>query len=217
MKYKVLLIDDSKVSIAYYRDILKNLEIDCDGSTSASEGIQKALENNYDCIITDYEMPEMNGGEVVKLLKEAFTDRILPIIVLTSKQSEKLISEVLSNGADNYILKKEEPYSIALKIKNAINTANLQRELIQTKQNKTVKEMIATYNHEFNNVLAILQMDIKIYTKKYHQGDDAPLKGILKTTDRLIKLVEQIGQIESYEDQTYIPGIQMVKLKKEDQ
>lgn len=217
MSNRVLLIDDSKTSLAYYKDVLAKYDIECDGTTSASEGIQKAIDNNYNCVITDYEMPEMTGTEVVRLLKEAFQDNVLPIIVLTSRQSEQLIEQCLENGADNYILKNEEPYSIALKIKNAVKLGHLQKELIQNKQTQSIKEMITTYNHEFNNALAILKMDIKIYAKKYHDNDLSKLESILKTTDRLVNLVDEINKFESYDNETYIDGVDMVKIgTKED-
>lgn len=107
MKKKILIIEDEK-------DLVKGLkinladegyEVDC--AFDGAEGLHKAMEQTPDLIILDIMLPEMNGLEVCRELRQKNID--IPIIMLTAKGEE--IDKVLGLeiGADDYITK---PFSL---------------------------------------------------------------------------------------------------------
>ncbi|MFB6360677.1 MAG: response regulator, partial [Halobacteriales archaeon] len=71
---------------------------------SASEGLSQLSEGNFDCVVSDYDMPEKNGIEFLETVREDFSD--LPFILFTGKGSEEIASEAISAGVTDYLQKE---------------------------------------------------------------------------------------------------------------
>lgn len=106
--YKMLIIDDN--------DDIRNFLVDefskhfmVDTAEDGKQGLEKARENNPDLIICDVMMPEMDGFEVTRYLKEDFQTCHIPIILLTAHSSIEHQVEGIQSGADAYIMK---PFSL---------------------------------------------------------------------------------------------------------
>ena len=104
---KVLIVDDSvDLCSAIKKNLMNNnYEVDC--AYDGKKGLRKALENNYDIILLDIMMPQMNGFKVLEELRKQ--QRAVPIILLTAKNdvSDKIAG--LELGADDYI---QKPFNI---------------------------------------------------------------------------------------------------------
>jgi len=105
MNKKILIVDDS----ATIRNLVKlALKLDGYEITSAIDG-QDALEKlgkiNVDMLITDLNMPNMDGRELIRNVREIPEFANLPIIVLSSLSSAKDISNTMEIGADSYVTK----------------------------------------------------------------------------------------------------------------
>ncbi len=106
--WKVLIVDDNYEIREYLSDELKHhcdIEIAVDGK----EGLEKAKELNPTLIICDVKMPEMDGLEVTRRLKDNFETSHIPIILLTAMSSETIKLQGSECGADAYIMK---PFSM---------------------------------------------------------------------------------------------------------
>ena len=106
--YKMLIIDDN--------DDIRNFLVDefskyfmVEVSENGKEGLHKAVETSPDLIICDVMMPEMDGFEVTRRLKEDFQTCHIPIILLTAHSSIEHQLEGIQSGADAYIMK---PFSL---------------------------------------------------------------------------------------------------------
>lgn len=75
--------------------------------TSALELID---EYDFDCVVCDYQMPEMDGLELLEKVREDFGDDV-PFILLTGKGREEVAVKALNLGADRYLQKKNDPKS----------------------------------------------------------------------------------------------------------
>lgn len=104
---KVLIIEDDKSTLAGIIEILNSEQFVCESSETGSEGLEMALNNNFELILLDLMLPEINGMEICKELRRQ--GNMTPIIMLTAKKEEidKIIGFEL--GADDYITK---PFSI---------------------------------------------------------------------------------------------------------
>lgn len=113
-KKKILLIDDE----ADLCTLVKiNLEFDSNYEVevaySGEEGVRKAMESEYDLVITDFKMPGMNGEEVVKRLKEM---KVPPPIIIFSiyhddsstinKKTRERVDGMISKPIDHELLNK---------------------------------------------------------------------------------------------------------------
>jgi len=90
-------------------------------ATSASEGLDRLAEGAFDCVVSDYDMPDMNGIEFLKAVRAAYPD--LPFVLFTGKGSEEIASEAVSAGVSDYLQKRggTERYTLlANRIENLV-------------------------------------------------------------------------------------------------
>ncbi|TKX60786.1 response regulator, partial [Halorubrum sp. SP9] len=119
----VLLVDDDPALAGLTADILSEQESQfaVETVTSASEGLDRLATDNFDCIVSDYDMPGQNGIEFLKTVREE--DPALPFILYTGKGSEAVASDAIASGVTDYLQKDSgtAQYTIlANQIRNAV-------------------------------------------------------------------------------------------------
>ncbi|TKX80337.1 PAS domain S-box protein [Halorubrum sp. SD626R] len=119
----VLLVDDDPALAGLTADILSEQESQfaVETVTSASEGLDRLATDNFDCIVSDYDMPGQNGIEFLKTVREE--DPALPFILYTGKGSEAVASDAIAAGVTDYLQKDSgtAQYTIlANQIRNAV-------------------------------------------------------------------------------------------------
>ena len=87
---------------------------------SAIEGIQKLAEMDYDAVVSDYQMPVMDG---IGFLKEVRKRSSIPFILFTGRGREEIVIEAINSGADYYIKKGGEAKAQFTELTNAIKQA----------------------------------------------------------------------------------------------
>jgi PAS domain S-box-containing protein len=97
-----------------------------DTVTSASEALQKIKSISYDAIVSDYQMPEMDGIALLKEIRAEFPD--LPFIIFTGKGREEVVIEAFDNGADFYLQKGGTPTPQFLELGHKIIAAVRRRQ-----------------------------------------------------------------------------------------
>lgn len=103
MKKILLVEDDSRVSAFIIKGLQEegyDVALAMDGKT----GLQMALQGNYDLVILDIMIPEMNGIEVCKALRKQHTH--VPVLFLTALGSTENVVMGLDSGADDYLSKQ---------------------------------------------------------------------------------------------------------------
>lgn len=102
---KILLVDDHKVvrdGLKYYFEESEEYEIS-DEAAHGKEALEKLESGQFDLVITDLSMPEMDGIELMKNIKERLPE--LPVIALTMLGETQHIKQMISNGVNGYLLK----------------------------------------------------------------------------------------------------------------
>ena len=91
---------------------------DIDQAVDGVEAVDYASKNEYDIILMDWNMPNMNGLEAVKEIRAA--ENNTPIVMVTTEAEKANIVTALKAGANNYVVKPFEPNVILEKIKAAM-------------------------------------------------------------------------------------------------
>jgi CheY-like chemotaxis protein len=117
---KVLVVeDDESLRNLYSKSLrLKNFKVET--ATDGADALVKVGLFRPDVIILDIFMPELDGIEVLKILKTDPEFKKIPILMLTSASEIKVIKECLERGATGYIVKGGSPEDIVKKINNII-------------------------------------------------------------------------------------------------
>jgi len=98
-------------------------------ATSARDALERVESMEVDCIVSDYEMPETNGLELLDAVRDGTPD--LPFIVFTGKGSEEIASDAITRGATDYLQKGggTEQYEIlANRVTNSVAKYRLTKQ-----------------------------------------------------------------------------------------
>jgi putative two-component system response regulator len=132
---KVLIVDDQEVNVLLLERMLRGSNYTSITSTmDPGEVCALHLENRYDLILLDLQMPGMDGFQVIEGLKKIDPDGYLPVLVITAQPGHKL--RALQAGAKDFISKPFELPEVLVRVHNMLEVRLLHKEL-----------------HNYNNIL----------------------------------------------------------------
>jgi DNA-binding NtrC family response regulator len=130
MTERVLLVDDEEEYLEIMSERMRARDIDVTTSTSAREALDMIATESFDAVIMDFMMPEMNGIEALKAIKEKNPE--MQIILLTGHATVEKTVEAMKAGAMDLIEKPADLDALSEKIKSAHN----QKALIVAKKDQ---------------------------------------------------------------------------------
>ncbi len=104
---RVLVVDDNKINLKVTEGVLKSFQIKPDLVSSGAEAIEKVREKQYDMILMDHLMPEMDGVEATRRIRELETGytQNVPIIALTANKDEGIREYLLGQNINDFLTK----------------------------------------------------------------------------------------------------------------
>lgn len=120
MAYNVLIVDDSTPMRAVIKKIVKASGFNVGRFFEAANGLEalKVLNEEWlDLVLTDYNMPDMNGLELVEEMKREETLKSMPIVMITTEGSRERVEEFMAKGVMEYIKKPFTSEQIKQKLK----------------------------------------------------------------------------------------------------
>jgi len=140
MSERVLLVDDEEEFLDIMSERMRNRGMEVVTASSAKEALEKIENDLFDAIILDFMMPEMNGLETIKAIKEKKPE--LQVILLSGQTTLEKGIEAMKLGALDVVEKPADMESLVAKIKKAES----KRALIVDKQTQEkVKEMLKRF------------------------------------------------------------------------
>ena len=106
-KNVILIAEDSMITAELERNILVNAGYEADVATDGVDAMEKLHSKKYDLLVTDIDMPRMNGFELTSKVRTDKRLKDTPVIIVTSKEQIEDKRRGIEVGADAYILKKE--------------------------------------------------------------------------------------------------------------
>lgn len=120
IKYKALIADDEDRIRKLLSMYLEREEFEIDEARDGKEALELAMEHEYDVILLDIMMPEIDGITVCNAIREKKTT---PILMLTAKGEETNRVQGFESGADDYIVKPFSPREVVLRVKAVLRRA----------------------------------------------------------------------------------------------
>lgn len=130
MAEKILVIDDEETTVELLRMLMEKRGFEVIKAHSAEEGLRKAYRHQPDIVLLDIMMPDMDGWEVCKRLRE-MSD--VPIIFLTARGEGKDIVRGLEMGADDYVIKPYDNEELIARVRAHLRRSpkpNMSEELV---------------------------------------------------------------------------------------
>ncbi|MEH7403570.1 MULTISPECIES: response regulator transcription factor [Bacillaceae] len=111
---KVLIIEDDQSIALLQRDYLEINDFEVEIESNGKSGLQKALSKEYDLIILDLMLPELNGFEICKKIRES---KDIPILIVSAKTEDIDKIRGFGLGADDFIVKPFSPSELIARVK----------------------------------------------------------------------------------------------------
>lgn len=119
----VLVVDDSITARKHIIRVLNNLGInDIVQATNGREAVESISKQFFDLIVTDYNMPEMDGQELTRYIREQSQQRSIPILMVTSEASSSHLAGVKQLGVSAMCDKPFEPNEVKSLLRNILLT-----------------------------------------------------------------------------------------------
>ncbi|MEA3513083.1 MAG: response regulator [Campylobacterota bacterium] len=104
---RILIVDDSSTMRRIIGNVVQQLGVAKEDFDEAEDGVVAwklfQEKNNYDVVLTDWNMPNMNGLELVKTIRSK--DKKIPIVMITTEGGKGEVITALKAGVNNYIVK----------------------------------------------------------------------------------------------------------------
>jgi len=172
-------------------------------STSARHVLDTASITSYDAIVSDYQMPGMDGIAFLKMVRERFGN--IPFILFTGRGREEVAIEALNNGADFYLQKGGEPTAQFAELANKIQYA-VARKRAETELQRKNDELNASYEQIAANEEELRQQ-LEELTEKQEalQSSEEKFRAFTENIPDLTTIVDMTGVY------TYVsPSIQRI-------
>lgn len=186
----ILLIDDDQRLGELLSEYFKSFEMQLDHALRPSEGFEKLESRDYDLIILDVMLPEMDGFEVCKTIRKSSN---IPILMLTARGevTDRIVG--IEIGADDYLPKPFEPRELVVRIQNILKRSKNEKgqsnnailsfgDLVIDKELRQVtinNNPVSLSSMEYNMLLLLADKPNKIFSRdeilNYLKGIDADI------------------------------------------
>ncbi|WP_226581762.1 response regulator [Halobacillus litoralis] len=120
---KILIMDNDESLRYMLTEFCKHAQWDSETASNGREGVEMFLKGDYDVILVDYHMPEMDGLQTVREIRKHNT--VVPILVLTVDERQEVADRFLEEGATDFALKPVKAPDLISRIKLHAQIANM--------------------------------------------------------------------------------------------
>jgi signal transduction histidine kinase len=221
---KVLLIEDEPEVRESYIDMLNLLGYDVEPAENGMDGLNKLDKNNYDIVITDLNMPVMNGLETLRRIKKKELDT--EVIVVTGFATIENAIGAMKQGAFDYITKPVSIEHVKIVLNKCLQKINARREnanlrTMNTKLhelNELKDKFITITNHELRTPLAVLKgyLDLlNLEIEGNHNGEVKEYVDIInETVEEMVEMVDSMHDLSNYTKITNNSNITCIELNE---
>jgi len=119
--YRILIVDDDKDTLSFVTTVLNEAAMSVVAISNPIQVVEKLTGRHFDLIILDMHMPDVNGLELAKMIRQCGEHASTPIIFLSAETDPELQAEVYMMGADEFVQKPVKPDRLLRVVRNRIS------------------------------------------------------------------------------------------------
>jgi len=206
---KILVIEDEDQVRESYYDMLNFFGYHVDTVSNGQEGMARIIKKDYDIVVTDLNMPQMNGIDVLKYIKKK--KPYIEVIVITGYATLENAIEAMKVGAYDYFAKPIDIEHVRIVLSKCIKQIQSRRENEElrslTQRLKELNELkdkfITITNHELRTPVTVLKgyielIDYFLEDSRNKEINEA-IEIVMETMRELVSIVEQMHDISSFD------------------
>ena len=150
-KPRILIVDDEERNLKLISAILKNYDYAFETARNGVEALEKTKQFNPDLIFLDVMMPEMNGYEACRRLKENPATQYIPVVMVTALADRESRIKGLESGANDFLTKPVDSPELMVRIKNLLQVKEFDdflkhhNELLDAEVKKKTSQLRESY------------------------------------------------------------------------
>ena len=200
---KVLLAEDDPTQRLVVAHLVRNAGYVVETVSDGKSALARILEETFDILITDLDMPGLDGSCLCQRIREASLANYLYILMLTAHTGDVDVAAGLEAGADDFVRKPANPVELLARLKNGSRIVKLQREAYK---NSITDALLGIFNrrylihqlrcevwraHRYQRPLTVLMIDLdhfkQINDRFGHSAGDQVLVGFARKARGLIR------------------------------
>lgn len=190
---RILVVDDQPSTIQIVGSVLGKLGYEIVPALDGPSALKRLANHLPDLILLDLLMPEMDGCEVCRRLRENPDWQDLPVIFVSASDDKNLVVQALEAGGVDYITKPFHQAELILRVKTQLDLKIARDRLKQLAQDKD--ELLGILAHDLKNHLGGMQMSSELLDKRLeYLGDERAArlsKNILRSGGQLLAFVKE--------------------------
>ncbi|MBI1922480.1 MAG: response regulator [Geobacter sp.] len=211
---RITLVDDSRITQMIIKGVLsENYEMDL--QENGLDGIAAIKKFMPDLVLLDIHLPDIDGYEVCRVLKNDEKTRDIPIIFITSMDSVQERVKGFEAGSEDYVVKPFYPQELLARVKAHLATRSAKAQAVEVGRLMVFREMAVALSHEINNPLTALYAFLHVLWRETgNPGEMAAgsLMGMQAELDRIRRITEKLGQASQLAETRYNHEITMVDI-----
>ncbi|MGC1273075.1 MAG: response regulator, partial [Planctomycetaceae bacterium] len=138
-KTSILIVDDLPEKILAYRSVLEELGQDLVTAGSGAEALKQVLKNDFAVILLDVNMPDMDGFETARLIRQRRLSAHVPIIFLTAFADEVRTAEGYATGGVDYLPTPVVPEILRAKVRVFVDLYQMRQQVAQKAEEQALR------------------------------------------------------------------------------
>jgi len=208
--YKILLADDVRLTLAAEKEYLEGRNLKVFAASSASEARELAGVVQPDLVVLDYEMPDMTGAEVCEHLKSNPETAHIPVLIMSIRDDEEILSRCESAGAAGFLRKAEGREALLERVASALGVPRRRHVRVPCQFTVGISDNERVFTGEVENVS---ESGMFLTTgRKFSTGMVLRLRFMLPPAGGEIRLLGEVVRAEEIADDKQGYGIQFLEM-----
>lgn len=175
-KIRILWADDEIEMLKAHILFLEEKGYEVDAVVSGDEAVDMVMENNYDIVFLDEQMPGMSGIEALEIIKKHKAG--IPVVMITKSEEESIMEDAIGSNIADYLIKPVKPSQILLSLKRNLDNRKLAGEKATMTYQQQFRELGMKITDRLDaNEWANVYRDLIRYEFNLEKSDD---KGIVE-------------------------------------
>jgi two-component system, sensor histidine kinase and response regulator len=188
---KILAVDDDETILDSVRFVLEMAGYDLMTTNDASDALQVMCEHPPDLILSDVQMPFMDGYQFYESVRENPEWVSIPFVFLSALRERDDLRKGYNLGADHYLVKPFAAEDLLITVRTRLQRSSDIKAISQQEVEKTKQQLLQIFNHELRTPLSYIQGYLSMLT----QGKVASsvlIDGMQQGVNRLQRLIEDL-------------------------
>ena len=191
LSYEILIVDDVSENIKVAISILKHDSYNFSYALNGKQAIEILKTKRFDLILLDIMMPEIDGFQLCKIIKNSPAIKDTPIIFLTAKVDIESVAHGFELGAVDYVTKPFHPIELKSRVATHLELYRYRKEL--KKSNKKLNHEIMTVKHKHFTDLEVAQKELLYILSDIMESDSGETACHVK---RVAKIAQKLAYLE---------------------